>query len=101
MSFWVYILASKRNGTLYTGHTENLPERVHEHRTGAKPGFASRYGATRLVWVEPHPTREAAKVREKRIKAWKRAWKLKLIEESNPDWDDLYDELNNWWSKEG
>ena len=101
MSFWVYILASKRNGTLYTGHTENLPERIHQHRNDAKPGFASKYGVTRLVWIEPHPTREAAKDRERRIKAWKREWKLKLIEDGNPDWDDLYDDLINWWSKDG
>jgi putative endonuclease len=97
MAFWVYILASKRNGTLYTGHTDDLPHRVWQHKEGQTPGFASKYGATILVWVEAHPTREAAKTRERQIKEWRRAWKLRLIEMSNPDWKDLSLDLNNWY----
>ncbi|MEZ5938685.1 MAG: GIY-YIG nuclease family protein [Hyphomonadaceae bacterium] len=100
MSFWVYILASRRNGTLYAGHTENLPERIWQHRSKARKGFTARHDVSRLVWMEPHPTREAAKLRERQIKAWKRLWKLKLIEERNPDWTDLYPDLVNWWSKD-
>ena len=100
MSFWVYILASNRNGTLYTGHTEDLPKRIFDHREKVRAGFTSRYGVSQLVWMEPHPTRESAKIRERQIKAWKRLWKLKLIEERNPDWRDLYPDLINWWSKD-
>lgn len=93
-SFWVYILASKRNGTIYTGHTDNLPERIWRHRTHAIPGFTSKYNCAHLVWREAHETRESAFLRERPIKKWNRAWKLKLIEEHNPNWDDLYDTLN-------
>jgi putative endonuclease len=99
MSFWVYIVASGRNGTLYVGHTDDLPKRIWEHRTGAKSGFASRHGCTQLVWMEPFPAREEAKSRERAIKHWYRAWKLRLIEADNPDWRDLYDDLNSWWSR--
>ncbi|RMF04618.1 MAG: GIY-YIG nuclease family protein [Alphaproteobacteria bacterium] len=96
MSFQVYIMASRRNGTLYTGHTDNLVARAWQHRTGAIRGFASRYGCTRLVWFETHDTRASAFERERRIKEWKRAWKLELIEAANPQWRDLYDELVGW-----
>jgi putative endonuclease len=93
-SFWVYIVASGRNGTLYIGHTDDLPRRAWEHRTGAVAGFSSKYGCKLLVWREAHDTREAAFVRERQLKKWNRAWKLRLIEEENPRWLDFYDTLN-------
>ena len=89
----VYILASKRNGTLYTGVTSDLPGRIWQHKDGLIEGFSKRYGYKFLVWYEVHGTMEAAITREKQIKEWQRAWKLRLIEECNPDWDDLYDSL--------
>jgi len=85
----VYIMASKRNGTLYVGVTSDLPRRDWEHRMGAVDGFTKRYGVKMLVWYELHATMEAAIVREKQIKEWKRAWKLRLIEAANPTWRDL------------
>ena len=85
----VYILASKRAGTLYIGVTSNLLARLYQHREGLIPGFTSRYGVDRLVWCEPHDTMESAILREKRLKKWDRAWKLALIEERNPHWEDL------------
>jgi putative endonuclease len=81
MSFYVYIRASRRNGTLYTGLTDDLVRRVWQHRTGAVPGFTSEYGVKMLVWYEQHETRESALTRERQIKKWNRAWKLKLIED--------------------
>lgn len=92
--FWTYLLASQKNGTLYCGHTDDLARRVFEHREGNGSVFTRKYKATRLVWCEPHETREAAKRREYQIKAWKRAWKIRLIEEQNPDWDDIFLRLN-------
>ena len=89
----VYIVASQRNGTLYTGVTSNLPGRIWQHKTGSFEGFSQRHGCKILVWFEMHETMESAIVREKRIKEWQRAWKLRLIEERNPDWDDLYESL--------
>ena len=89
----VYLLASRRNGTLYAGVTSDLMGRIHKHREGLLPGFTRDYGVKRLVWFEPHATMEDAIVREKRIKKWNRAWKLELIEESNPDWRDLAEEF--------
>ncbi len=89
----MYIVASKRNGTLYTGVTSNLPGRVGQHRNGTFEGFSKRYGCKLLIWFEAHETMEAAISREKQIKEWQRAWKLRLIEEANRDWDDLYDSL--------
>ena len=86
----VYILASKRNGTLYTGVTSNLVKRVWEHKNDLVGGFTNRYNVHRLVWYELHDNMESAVTREKRIKGWKRAWKLELIESANPDWQDLY-----------
>jgi putative endonuclease len=92
VSFWVYILASRRNGTLYIGMTD-LVRRSWEHRTGAVPGFTRKYGVKMLVWFEQHETRESALQREQQLKKWNRAWKLQLIERFNPSWKDLADEL--------
>ena len=89
----VYILASKRNGTLYTGVTSQLPVRIYQHRIGAVPGFTREYGVKLLVWFEQHATMESAILREKRIKKWNRAWKLNVSEATNPDWRDLADDL--------
>ena len=89
----VYLLTSKRNGTLYTGVTSDLPARIHQHRIGAVRGFTRDYGVKLLVWFEQHPTMHAAITREKRIKKWNRAWKLELIEAHNPDWRDLAEDL--------
>ena len=86
----VYILASKRNGTLYIGVTSDLVKRIWEHKNNIIGGFTKRYGVHQLVWYEIHETMEFAITREKRLKEWKRAWKLKLIERGNPDWEDLY-----------
>lgn len=91
---FVYIMASRRNGTLYTGVTSNLPSRVWQHRTRATGGFTARYNVHRLVYMEPHESMEAAIVREKQIKEWQRAWKLRLIESVNPGWRDLAEDLN-------
>ena len=85
----VYILASRRHGTLYVGVTSNLIGRLIQHREGLIPGFTSRYGVHRLVWYDVADTMEAAIHREKQLKRWNRDWKLRLIEEHNPDWDDL------------
>jgi putative endonuclease len=93
MSFYVYMLASQRNGTLYVGQTDDINRRIWEHRSGAIPGFTARYGVKTLVWYEPFETREAVFARERAIKRWKRAWKIELIEASNLWWRDLYDEL--------
>jgi putative endonuclease len=89
----VYILASKRNGTLYTGVTSNMLARIHQHRHGMVRGFTSRYGVKLLVWFEQHATMAGAITREKRIKKWNRAWKLELIEENNPEWRDLAEDF--------
>jgi putative endonuclease len=89
--FCVYILASSRNGTLYTGVTSDLIKRVWQHKEGEMAGFTRKYHVKKLVYFEVHDTAENAITREKQIKKWRRAWKLELIEESNPDWKDLYD----------
>ena len=89
----VYILASRRNGTLYIGVTGDLARRVSEHRSSAVEGFTRDYCVRTLVFAEFHETMEDAILREKRIKKWRRAWKLELIEQHNPQWRDLYDEL--------
>jgi putative endonuclease len=86
----VYILASKKNGTLYVGVTSFLAKRIWEHRSNMVEGFTKRYRVHRVVWYELRANMESAIEREKRIKEWKRAWKLQLIESSNPDWQDLY-----------
>ena len=88
-----YILASKRNGTLYTGVTSDLLGRMHRHRSGMIRGFTRDYGVKMLVWFEQHATMEQATLREKRIKKWNRAWKIQLIEASNPAWRDLAEDL--------
>ena len=84
----VYILASKRHGTIHIGVTSNLPARLWQHQTGATPGFSSRYGVHRLVFCEVHETMDTAIAREKQLKAWKRDWKIALIERDNPFWED-------------
>ena len=89
----VYILASKRNGTLYVGVTSDLVKRIWEHKNNMVKGFTRRYGVHRLVWYELHESMESAIQREKRLKEWRRAWKLELIEGTNPDWQDLYDAM--------
>ncbi|MEE2566375.1 GIY-YIG nuclease family protein [Hyphobacterium marinum] len=96
MPAYVYILASKRNGTLYTGSCSNPGERIYQHRIGKGSKFVWKYKVFTLVYLEVHDRTDDAIIREWRIKAWKRAWKLQLIESRNPDWRDLYDELNNW-----
>lgn len=92
-NFYVYILCNKRNGTLYTGVTSNIVRRVYEHKHGKYKGFTKKYGVHNLVWYEIHESAESAIIREKRIKKWKRAWKIKLIEEDNPEWVDLYENV--------
>ena len=94
MTFWVYILASKRNGTLYTGATDDIGKRVYQHKTREPKGFTAQYGVDILVWMEAHPSRQSAFTRERQIKEWKRAWKIDLIEKDNPDWRDLYETIN-------
>ncbi len=95
MPYFVYVLASKRNGTLYVGVTNDLVRRVAEHRTGAVPGFTKQQSIRQLVYFEPHESIEAAIEREKRPKRWKRAWKLELIEQENPTWRDLFAEITS------
>ena len=89
----VYLLASARRGTLYIGVTSNLVQRIWQHREHAAQGFTERYDVTRLVWYEPHDTMESAILREKRLKKWKREWKIDLIEQTNPDWRDLWQDI--------
>jgi putative endonuclease len=91
--FCVSILASKRNGTLYTGVTSDLPGRVWQHKNKAIEGFSAKYGIDKLVYFEMHEHAESAIQREKEIKKWNRAWKLQLIEKDNPLWLDRYDEI--------
>ncbi len=93
MQFWVYILASRRNGTLYVGVTRDLVRRVWEHKLDVVDGFTKRYGVHMLVWYQSTPYLQAAITREKQIKAWRRRWKLDLIERTNPEWKDLFREL--------
>jgi putative endonuclease len=90
---FVYIIASGRNGTLYLGVTSDLPKRAWEHRTGAAEGFTKKHGCKLLVWYEAYESLDAAKLRERQMKEWKRAWKLREIEGPNPDWEDLFDRL--------
>jgi len=93
MAFFTYIVASRRNGTIYTGSTDDLAKRTGEHRDKIRQGFTAKYGVSILVWYEVHETRAAAFKRERQIKEWKRVWKLELIEKANPSWDDLFDTL--------
>ncbi len=89
--FAVYIVASRRNGTLYIGSTSNLPQRIWHHKNKVVPGFTARYGCDRLVYFELFDAADGAMLREKQMKEWKRAWKIALIEEANPHWVDLHD----------
>ncbi len=90
MSYYVYLLASRRHGTLYVGVTNDLVRRVYEHKTKAVPGFTSKYGVDRLVWYECYDDPISAISREREIKKWRRDWKVNLIEADNPDWLDCY-----------
>jgi len=92
--FYTYLLASKRYGTLYCGHTDDIAERVYKHKEKIFKGFTAKYGVHTLVWYEPHDSREGAFRRERQIKKWRRAWKIALIEENNQWWNDLYQTLN-------
>ena len=93
MAFYTYLLASAPYGTLYCGHTDDLTARVWKHREKTYSGFTAKYGVARLVWFEAHGERDGAFRRERQIKKWNRAWKIRLIETENPTWSDLYDEL--------
>ena len=93
MEYYVYILASKRNGTLYIGVTNNLIKRVWEHKQKLIEAFTKKYGVDKLVYFEQTPDINSAITREKQLKKWNRAWKIRLIEEKNPEWKDLYDEF--------
>lgn len=92
-SYYVYILASKRNGVLYIGMTNDLARRVFEHKQGTVKGFAKKYHIDKLVYYEQTIDVNEAIMREKRLKKWKRNWKIQLIEQQNPEWKDLYDSI--------
>jgi putative endonuclease len=92
-TYYVYIIASRKNGTLYIGVTGNLVQRVSRHKDGAVPAFTQRYGVHRLVYYETFNHVDDAILREKQLKKWNRRWKIRLIEQANPEWDDLYDSL--------
>ncbi len=94
MTFTVYILASRKGGTLYVGITNNIARQMWEHRAGEGSAFVKKHAVTRLVYMEPQAEAIRAIAREKRLKKWPRAWKIALIEKDNPDWVDLYDSLN-------
>ncbi len=89
MAFCVYILASKKNGTLYIGMTDDIEKRMWEHKNKAFKGFTAKYGVDKLVWYEDHGTRESAFARERSMKKWNRQWKIDLLEKENPYWEDL------------
>lgn len=91
---WVYVMANRRNGTIYVGVTSQLAGRVWQHREREVEGFTKANGCTRLVWFEAHDDLHDARRREVQIKAWKRSWKIRLIEENNPEWRDLWFNLN-------
>jgi putative endonuclease len=93
LTYFVYLLASRKDGTLYLGVTCDLVRRVYEHKTKAASGFTSRYDVRRLVWLEIYDDPSSAIAREKQLKKWQRAWKIELIEKENPDWRDLYEEI--------
>jgi putative endonuclease len=94
VSFFVYIVASQRSGTLYTGMTDDLVKRTWQHRNGTVPGFTKQYGVKMLAWYEVHESREAALTRERQIKKWSRIWKLELIEKMNSGWRDLWGDIS-------
>ena len=93
MSYYVYIIASRRDGAIYIGVTNNIVRRVYEHRAKAVPGFTSKYNITRRVWFEVYDDPISAVTREKELKKWKRSWKVQLIEKDNPQWNDLYESI--------
>jgi putative endonuclease len=93
-NFYVYIMASKYNGTLYIGYTDDLLARVYAHKNNLVDGFTKRYGVHLLVHYEVCESKEGALWHEKALKVWHRAWKIRLIEETNPEWKDLYDGIN-------
>lgn len=95
MAYYVYILASKKYGTLYIGVTSDLIRRVYEHKTKVVPGFTKRYGVDKLVLFETFDGPTSAIAREKELKKWRRDWKTRLIDEQNPNWDDLYNGISN------
>ncbi|MCW2309781.1 GIY-YIG nuclease family protein [Rhodobium gokarnense] len=92
---WVYIVTNRKHGTLYVGVTSDIRRRAVEHREGAFDSFTKKHALHRLVWMEPHETMPEAIRREKSLKRWQRAWKIQLIEQRNPDWDDLFETLNS------
>ncbi len=95
-TYFVYMLASRRRGTLYVGATNDLLRRIYEHRMGSAVGsFTEKYSVKRLVWFDSASSIEAAIEHEKRLKRWKRAWKFELVEKDNPEWRDLYDEISS------
>ncbi|MEE8188680.1 MAG: GIY-YIG nuclease family protein [Kiloniellales bacterium] len=93
MPYYVYILASRKNGTLYAGMTNDLVRRAYEHRQRLADGFTKKYNVKKLVYFEAHEDVRQAAQRERNLKRWRRAWKIDLIERENPDWDDLYDTI--------
>jgi putative endonuclease len=93
MGGWVYIMTNKRDGVLYIGVTADLPARVSQHKEGKGSAFCRHYGLDRLVYAEPHAKITDAIAREKAMKAWKRAWKIEQIAKSNPEWDDLFEQI--------
>lgn len=94
-NYYVYILANKRNGTIYTGVTSDLSKRIWDHKQKLEDGFTKQYDVTKLVYYEIHNDVNEAIAKEKRLKRWHRQWKLQLIEKDNPTWKDLYETLNN------
>jgi putative endonuclease len=90
MPYWVYLLASRKHGTLYIGVTNDLVRRVNEHKTKVASGFTAKYNVDRLVWFEMYDDPTAAITQEKAVKKWRRDWKIRLIEEQNPEWFDLF-----------
>ena len=94
--FWTYIVASGKNGTIYIGHTDDLAKRIWQHQTKQFEGFTAKYDCNQLVWCEAFTTREEAFARERQLKLWRRAWKIQLIEKTNPDWNDLSKTMNMW-----
>ncbi|OGY31010.1 MAG: hypothetical protein A3C02_02165 [Candidatus Andersenbacteria bacterium RIFCSPHIGHO2_02_FULL_45_11] len=93
MDYYVYILATKKNGTLYIGVTNNLVRRVHQHKHKLNPGFTNKYGVGKLVYFESTPDINSGITREKQLKKWNRAWKIRLIEKENSEWKDLYSDI--------
>ena len=93
MSYYVYIIASRKDGAIYIGVTNDIVRRIFEHRARAAPGFTTKYNITRLVWFEIYDDPVSAISREKELKKWKRSWKVQLIEKDNPEWNDLYESI--------